>query len=187
MAKGFAIWRLGRTPRHAAARIEQSCLESQRCFGEPKAHLFGVCCIIRTRRTGHTGEFIVYPFFLLLSRSVENKFWKYIICRAPCGRPNSSRSCASPAERHFRKYLGHQEIPVLIVPRMFSSEIEVVPCLRVRTSVYPRRHYWKRVNDSFLVSTRVENSFRKTVNYLNIGCDAGFKGRGKKQGRTKAA
>lgn len=70
-----------------AARIEQSCLESQRCFGEPKAHLFGVCCIIRTRELATRERLIVYPSFLFLFfRSVENKFWKYITWRCAAGR-----------------------------------------------------------------------------------------------------
>lgn len=99
MASDFKQWQkdspygrlVGRMPRHAAARIEQSCLESQRCFGEPKAHLFGVCCIIRTSRTGHTGELIVYPFFFLLLFPIRGKQVLEIYRTALC-RPAESES-----------------------------------------------------------------------------------------------
>lgn len=141
-----------RTPRRAAARIEQSCPESQRCFGEPKAHLFGVCCIIRPRELWPHGRAYCLSFFF---PSSFPDLWKTsfgnILCagRRAVGRIRRRRR-ASSAQTHFRKYLRYiplREIPVLIdkrrdkklqryISRIFSSEIgrTVSPCMHVRLS-----------------------------------------------------
>lgn len=51
----------------------QSCPESQRCFEEPKAHLFGVCCIIRTRELATRESLLSIPFFLSFFPDLRGK------------------------------------------------------------------------------------------------------------------
>jgi len=86
-----------RSVGRAIARIAgPSCSESQRCFEERGPHLFGVCCIIRTRELA-TREYCSFFFFAF---PVRGKRVLEIYYGTPCGRPISRLHFADrPADR----------------------------------------------------------------------------------------
>jgi len=85
----------------AVARIGRSCPESQRCFEERGPHLFGVCCIIRTRELA-TRESAVSIFFLHLPGPWKTSFGNIYIRDAVWPADFETALCR-PADRHFRK------------------------------------------------------------------------------------